>query len=151
MTLKYLRYALATVCFAASVGCLALWWRSFDLRDIVLGSNAGQPRTFIIMVESGNVALLTRETPRPQASATPTQLTWRWLSTPLKEVQIVPHLQLGSFDLSRTGVVFPLWYASLVFALAGIAVLRFHRQFSIHSLLISVSVVALLLGMAVAL
>jgi hypothetical protein len=26
--LRFLRYALATVCFAASVGCLALWWRS---------------------------------------------------------------------------------------------------------------------------
>jgi hypothetical protein len=27
---KFIRYALATVCFAASVGCLALWWRSMS-------------------------------------------------------------------------------------------------------------------------
>ncbi len=25
--MSYIRYALALLCFAASVGCLALWWR----------------------------------------------------------------------------------------------------------------------------
>ncbi len=46
---------------------------------------------------------------------------------------------------------FPQWYASLIFALAGVAVLRFRRQFSIRSTLVAVSVVAALLGMAVVL
>jgi hypothetical protein len=45
----------------------------------------------------------------------------------------------------------PLWYASLVFAVAGVAALRFRRQFSIRSALMAVSVVATLLGMVVAL
>ena len=31
----YLRYALATICFAFGVGCLALWWRSIRIHDIV--------------------------------------------------------------------------------------------------------------------
>ena len=32
---KFIRYALATVCFAASVGCLALWWRSLNLARVI--------------------------------------------------------------------------------------------------------------------
>ena len=32
--MRLLRYALATFCFAASVGCLALWWRSQELGGI---------------------------------------------------------------------------------------------------------------------
>lgn len=53
----------------------------------------------------------------------------------------------------RTGnmTFFPLWYPALIFALTGVAALRFRRQFSIRSALICVSVVAALLGMVVAL
>jgi hypothetical protein len=50
-----------------------------------------------------------------------------------------------------TIIFFPLWYPALVFALAGVAALRFRRQFSIRSALVAVSVVAALLGMVVAL
>lgn len=32
---KYVRYALSSVCFAASVACLALWWRNVALIDVV--------------------------------------------------------------------------------------------------------------------
>jgi hypothetical protein len=46
-------------------------------------------------------------------------------------------------------VFFPLWYLALIFALAGVGVLKFRRQFSIRSALVAVSVVAVLLGMAV--
>src|SRR5690242_5474629 len=35
--LTYLRYALATVCFAASIGCLALWRRSITYHEMSLG------------------------------------------------------------------------------------------------------------------
>ena len=48
-------------------------------------------------------------------------------------------------------VHFPIWYPALIFALAGVAVLRFRRRFSIRSALVAVSVVAALLGMAVVL
>jgi hypothetical protein len=55
------------------------------------------------------------------------------------------------FGWTGPGVYFPLWYASLIFALAGVGVLRVSRQFSIRSALICVSVVAALMGMTVAL
>jgi hypothetical protein len=57
----------------------------------------------------------------------------------------------GRFGTSDTGIYFPLWYPALVSALAGVGILRFHRQFSIRSALITVGVVAALLGMVAAL
>jgi hypothetical protein len=80
--LTYIRYALATCCFAASLGRLALW---------------------------------------------------------------------GSYSAYVRGMIFPLWYPALVFALADVGILRVRRHFSIRSALIAVSVVAVLLGMVVAL
>jgi hypothetical protein len=59
--------------------------------------------------------------------------------------------RLGNFGRFRRSLFFPLWYPALVFALAGVAALRFRRQFSIRSALVAVSVVAALLGMVVAL
>jgi hypothetical protein len=59
-------------------------------------------------------------------------------------------LEEGHFASIGIGVMFPLWYPALIFALAGVGILRFRRQFSICSALTCVSVVALLLGMVVA-
>lgn len=59
--------------------------------------------------------------------------------------------QLGCFTASDGYVYFPLWYPALILALAGVAALRFRRQFSIRWALITVSVVAALLGIVVAL
>ena len=44
---------------------------------------------------------------------------------------------------------FPLWYPAIIFALAGVAVLRLSRQFSIRSALITTTVLATLIGMTV--
>jgi hypothetical protein len=57
----------------------------------------------------------------------------------------------GRFGTSDTGVYFPLWYPALIFAIAAVAALRLRRQFSISSTLAAVSIVAVLLGMVVAL
>jgi hypothetical protein len=54
----------------------------------------------------------------------------------------------GRFGFVIGIAYFPLWYPALIFALAGVAALRFRHQFSIRSALITVSVVAALLGMA---
>jgi hypothetical protein len=57
----------------------------------------------------------------------------------------------GQFGRNSDSIYFPLWYPALVFALAGVGVIRFRRQFSIRSALVEVTVVAALLGMAAAL
>jgi hypothetical protein len=54
-------------------------------------------------------------------------------------------------DDSGKGIRFPLWYPALIFTLAGVGVLRLRRQFSIRSAIIAVSVVAVLLGIILAL
>lgn len=55
----------------------------------------------------------------------------------------------GRFGYMGNAIYFPLWYAALIFALAGVASLRLGRRFTIRSALIATTVVAGLLGMAV--
>jgi hypothetical protein len=62
-----------------------------------------------------------------------------------------PHFAASVSYQPRTTrqVLFPIWYASLVLALASVGVLRFRRQFSIRSALVATTVVAALVGLAV--
>ena len=145
---KYLRYALASVCFAASVACLALWWRSFVYFESLSGAASG----WSVYSESCNgIVMLNAYTGDHLPAAL--MYEWGWAKD---------HNTVADFDIGRKGVFgihdelrntchFPHWYLTLIFALAGVGVLCFRRQFSIRSALICVSVVASLLGMAVAL
>lgn len=40
-SLKAIRYTLAAICLAASVSCLALWWRSSATLDHIIGPSIG--------------------------------------------------------------------------------------------------------------
>ncbi|WP_145430030.1 hypothetical protein [Lacipirellula limnantheis] len=57
----------------------------------------------------------------------------------------------GMVGRYRSAVYFPLWYPALIFALAGVGTLRLGRRFTIRSAIVATTVVAGLLGMAVAL
>ncbi|WP_232536147.1 hypothetical protein [Lacipirellula parvula] len=54
------------------------------------------------------------------------------------------------FGASDNEIYFPLWYPALVFALAGVGILRIGR-FTIRSALVGMTIVAVLLGMVVVL
>jgi hypothetical protein len=58
--------------------------------------------------------------------------------------------EFGDSRFGRTyrGCFFPIWYAALAFALAGVGILRIGR-FTIRSVLIVTMIVAALLGMVV--
>ncbi len=56
----------------------------------------------------------------------------------------------GRFIGYNYGVVFPLWYPTLVFGLAGVAAVRFGRRFTLRSAIIATTIVAGLLAMAAA-
>lgn len=147
-----IRYALTTICFAASVGCLALWWRSVEIEDAVFGTSFRQGEKLIFESKNGSVqiASMVPVPVRPQS----TKQEWRTFSHPIQEVddrEASPQVAPKRFQLYSHGLSFPLWYTSLIFALAGVGVLRFRRQFSIRSALVSLTVVAALLGMAVTL
>lgn len=147
--LTYLRYALATVCFAASVGCVALWWRSFSCSESVSGPSVFQGEMLYLHALRGTGTLGTQVIAR-----TP---LWKYGSRPRAEVESAESSD-GDEHGRRFGagwtdaawfVNFPLLYPALVSALAGMGVLRFRRQFSLRSAMITTTVVATLVGMTV--
>lgn len=150
--LKFIRYAIAALFFAVSVGCLALWWRSMSTRNMFDGSSFLNPRKAIgfgagqgiVTVNFGDAAA---------ATADPWSYTTMIVSEPEREFKERFVAERGRFTAMSygggTAIYFPLWYPALVFAIAGVGALRFRRQFSIRSAIIVTSVVAALIGMAV--
>ena len=151
--LTHLRYALATVCFAASVGCLALWWRSehhIDLVSVYLTSNTyGQIGTYCGQCGLGL-----------HTNASLAGKYWEHTSEPMYIEYRISVMHRPKFETSSRPVPlaqnrmyyschFPLWYSSLIFAFAGVGIIRFRRQFSIRSALIVTTIAATLIGMAV--
>jgi hypothetical protein len=57
----------------------------------------------------------------------------------------------GQFGRNSDSIYFPLWYPTLVFALAAVAAIRVGRRFTLRSTLIATAIVAALLGMVAAL
>ncbi|BBO32500.1 hypothetical protein [Lacipirellula parvula] len=152
--LKALRYTLAAICLAASVGCLALWWRSHAAWDFInVPSYVYRTRTVNLQSMPGTVSvqLLDKEA---SAYLAANNLLWRhsvaFESTIDDRLLSLIHAS-GAFGRLSYGVYFPHWYAALVFALAAVAAIRIGRQFTLRSALVGMSVVAALLGMVVAL
>jgi hypothetical protein len=144
---KLVRYALATLCFATTVGCLALWRGSASRRPVNDHVTLYVAfRTAYFDAYDGIVSVYTAM-PRPER--------WEFYSyehdTPSQGHFAAEVKRHGLFRTEHTAVYFPLWYPALVFALAGVAALRFRSQFTIRSALITVTIVAALLGMVVTL
>ncbi|QDT74480.1 hypothetical protein [Lacipirellula limnantheis] len=143
---KLIRYALATFCFVASFGWLALWgWSVSDKsRDFMVSYNS-EGGAYHGQLFNGQL----------HAYFAPKLMMWDeyvvgWFadSRPSPEGIVDRRLEWPLFGPdNRGGYFFPAWYASLIFALAGVGVIRFRRQFSIRSALIVFAVVAALLAM----
>ena len=148
--LTYLRYGLAMLCFAASVACLAWWWRSWTRRDVMLVQN-GLTAYTRVGVESYLGALRIVLLGRDNA---PT-ISWGHNSQPIddqsRQLLAAAIERHGRFQGSSVQVRFPLWYPALIFALAGVASIRLGRRFTLRSVIIATAAVAGLLGMAVTL
>ncbi len=145
--LKVLHYALATFCFAASVGCLALWgWVETHSRwDVAASYYTTQHGLHFESIDG--VAIL-------WVGKGVGQDGWKIDSMELRSVPLLAvenalqqHRLFGRTD---QWVYFPLWYPALIFTLAGIAALRLGRRFTLRSAIIATTVVTGLLGMAVA-
>ena len=146
--LKAIRYTLAAICLAASVGCLALWWRSCSSMDQLLGPCHVPGRSIYAESCTGYVSIGLMDE------------LWGWgwqyravaLSASDRKSQAEWVRRYGQFGLSWPiqVVVFPLWYPALVFALVAVAAIRM-RRFTLRSALVGIGIVAALLGMAVAL
>ena len=143
--LTYLRYALTTFCFAASVGCLALWSRSRTCSDqLTVASFVLPSKAFGFEVTEGKVLVAEiYQIPVRQGGS-----IWRLnLGLPSNRAIFTDHP--GEFGRIHDNLLyFPLWYPALVFALAAVAAIRM-RRFTLRSALVAMSVVAALLGMVV--
>ena len=151
--LTYLRYALATFSFAVSVGCLALWGWTVTNGDRVYTARCLSPALGWHLDSGGGTGIFT-------VGRTRNQLKWKWSvdAGPLPDWDAWfaqkkwPRTGVfGSLEWGNFAVYFPLWYPTLIFALAGAASLRLGRRFTLRSAIIATTVVAGLLGMAVAL
>jgi hypothetical protein len=156
---KFIRYALATVCFAASVGCLALWWRSVQSpysTDIV----CTYPQVGgICSLDRGRLSARYYWMPPQSPGLGPArrfEVSTYYVGGAFAKlagniIDASAFEKHGSFGCMFNAIYCPLWYPALIFALAGIAPLRFGRRFTIRSAIIATTVVAGLLGMAVGL
>jgi hypothetical protein len=146
---KVIRYTLAAICLMASIGCLALSWRSHSYSEFFSGPSVIKGEMLYLHALRGTGTLGTQATTRASL--------WKYGSRPRVEVESASstngdengRLFGASWSDSAWAINFPVLYPALVFALAGVATLRFRRQFSIRSALVAVTVVAALLGMVV--
>lgn len=149
---KIIRYTLATICLAASIGCLALWWRSATHADVVISPRLyGSQRVATIQSFKGSLTVLTMlALPASNPYARWRASFWSGLDDrgPLMPLMLAPETQFGK---RLKGFYFPHWYAALVCALAAAATLRFGCRFTLRSALIATTIVAALLAMAVTL
>jgi hypothetical protein len=154
--LTYLRYALSTFCFAASVGCLGLWVQGMLSPWCVAIEILNPVASGQVIIGEGDVSI--RHYIFPAGLTIPQGVG-------VSHYYKVPRAQMpngaaaaqeeidgrGMFGQIGNMVFFPLWYPALIFALAGVAALRLGCRFTLRSAIIATTVVAGLLGMAVAL
>ncbi|BBO32523.1 hypothetical protein PLANPX_2135 [Lacipirellula parvula] len=141
--LKAIRYTLAAICLAASVGCLALWWRSMNVRFEAFGAIPVSPQPLCVTISRGQLSA---------SFIPPGKVThWRYESYPLDSRLPPPRLWPPRLEIYEGGFSIPLWLPSaLSGAFGAVAIVRIKR-FSLRSALVGMSVVAALLGMIVAL
>lgn len=152
---SFIRYAIAAFFFAASVSCLALWlWTRLDsTRRLVVQHVRPPPTTTYFLLECmvGQAALNVIQDDfigpywRVQVAETPAE----GIAHFERNLQGSGTLYAEELYDGRSHYGCPLWYASLIFALAGGGVICFRRQFSIRSAMIATTVVAALVGVAV--
>ena len=154
---KFVRYSLAAVCFAASVGCLALWWRSCTCADGLWGPSFVSPSHVVILEAFDGLAYASIAERSPNAVAVGFGVDWQRYS--LDAGGIGPRQKDVARLRNRYGTIHfsvipataycPLWYPALIVALAGVVALRFRRQFSLRSALVATTAIAALIAMAV--
>jgi hypothetical protein len=142
--LKYLRIAVTALSLTACVLLIALWLRSCNTSDTLLG-RIDHYRSFSLDSSEGAIILIVHETEddewqfhsivHPPGMKGYRESRWRFSN------KILPW---GWF------VVAPHWFFVAAFAILGIAFWRPPRRFSLRTLLIATTLVAVALGLIVA-
>ncbi|WP_428307706.1 hypothetical protein [Lacipirellula sp.] len=149
--LTYLRYALATICFAVSVAFLMLSWRGSGEDDFYWSYPLASEK--IVLQSADGMAALGKT---PHFSRRSGIELYFFHVREEARLEKLGYPEEGGKKVGWFGVVgpfyyFPLWYPSLVFALAGVGALRLGSRFTLRTVIITTAIVAGLLGMAAAL
>ena len=154
--LKLLRYTLAAIFLAASVGCLGLWWRSMSHDVRTFSPTPFQSTRLYLETRQGYAMLSTMRSqslgPTKVVSRSPSQVRYEY--TLFKNYpwhNLAAATERRSFGTAPQAIFFPLWYPAIVFAFAAVGTLRIGQRFTIRSALFATTVVAVLLGIVVTL
>ena len=143
--LTCLRYALATICFAASVGCMGLRvWSILDTSGMRMVSYSTTGAYHCEIFNGQFHAYFA-----PESRRWTEYIGWLAISHAAPEGMVERRATFPRLGLSPHGYLFPAWYPALIFALAGVGILRLSRRFRIRFTLIATTVVAALVGIAV--
>ena len=147
----------SVVCLVACVALMGMWVRSYyrysELRGRLTGTDV-----FVIGVPSGRIRCLTVLELKSTQSGIPTPYIWPWAvgnqPTIVFDKSPVGRGYLASlgFDLDRNAqfstVIFPLWFVTLVIgSLAMLLRIRWSPRFTLRSLFIATTFLAVVLGM----
>jgi hypothetical protein len=153
MKYRYLRIAFSVTCGIACVLLVVLWVRSFHAKDSMRGCIAGSKLHMYLSTLKGEIALSFDEwrgNPHPWIFESKSNL--ENMSSVLPSVTGKPPLSwLGFrwyFKPNLWAIIFPYWFAVLLPAsVASLPWLRW--QFSLRTLLIATTLVAVVLGLIV--
>jgi hypothetical protein len=146
---RYLRIAFSATCLIACVLLIALWVRSYSTFDYTYGPFIGG-KAFSTYSIDGCLSLSVNA-----PDWFPGANEWKWDSTPPTEMDRQIGQALHSrfhFFISPMGsnVMLPSWFAVAVAAgLSGLPYVAQARRFSLRTLLIATTLVAVVLGLIV--
>ncbi|QDT71740.1 hypothetical protein [Lacipirellula limnantheis] len=147
MIVAFLRYALATLCFAASAICL-MWFGRSQTCQIV---SQIQKSYFQGEVETFNGMVGVRMHHQKVAQVGGQSGSFRGFppESLIREWPGPLDVAKGKFGYRQGVVYFPLLYPALIFALAGVASIRLGCRFTLSSAIVATTVMTGLLGIAV--
>lgn len=142
--LKQLRIAFSAVCGIACVLLIVLWVRSYWQTDAInLGARWG------VISENGKLAMLEIVTEKAHKSR------WLFLGIERRQLEFPPENYFLGFGYTpppySLDVFAPHWFFILVFATFAMAPwIHWSKRFSLRTLLIAMTVIAMILGTVIA-
>jgi hypothetical protein len=154
--LRYLRIAFSATCLIACLLLIVLWVRSYSLEDVISSGGPRFPRCLQVVSGNGRIETVVYE-------ESPTKSYWEWTSMPFAGLTsyderygvptpvITPPFSF-CFDatLDEFSASVPHWFCALMVAcLSFTPWIHWSKRFSLRTLLIATSLVAVVLGLIV--
>lgn len=155
MKYRKLRIAFPAACSVVCLLLIGLWVRSFSHLDrLDAPMNRILPSTTIAVASVRGLLMLGVQQKLVAVQSDP-RISWRLNSSPIEQIEL-SHLQDGFIgfkvihDKRETGVQLPYWSAvAMAFVCSVIPWYRWKHRFSLRTLLITTTLIAILLGLII--